>query len=438
MTLVGTPTVNIDPTVRHQVMRGWELTADYPDAPSDPKSFTGYDDMLKRLVTDGGINRLRVEVRSGAETRGREMEKFFMSGELAYEDWKPFRYPSTNDNDDPNVTNWDGFDFSELDHHITKTVLPMRELLRAQGEELLINVCFVSFEGASPLHRDPEEYAEFVLAAYIHMDENFGFVPDMWEVLLEPDHDDPPWTGRMMGEAIAAAGRRLEENGYTPAFVAPSVTDLANAVPYMRAIAATPGARKYVAEFSYHPYQNRSDRRLKAVGAMGRELDIPTSQLEWWFGHATQVALHEDLTMAEVSSWQGRVVRGFFQTSTDDGGIMQFGDFNPDTRHTSVYFRNVRLGAVRIGAETDSWQLAPTAFLNTDGTVAVFVQMGGDSEAKVAGLPAGTYRLTYTTDDETIDMESGIEVQDGGEITFDAPPRSTVLITSRSGISLRE
>lgn len=421
------PVVTIDTSVRYQVMRGWELTADYPEKPTDPATFLQYNDLLADLVKRGGIDRLRVEVRSGAETNDEPFKQFFEEG-LPYEAWKKHRYPSINDNDDAHKINWEGFDFSELDHHIRKTVLPMRKLLEARGERLVVNVCFVSFGGESPLHRDPEEYGEFVLAAYLYMQKNYGFVPDMWEVLLEPDRDEPKWTGEMIGEAIVAASRRLRENGFEPAFVAPSVTDMNNAVPYMRGIASVPGALKDVVEFSFHPYRHRSQRNLRRIGALGKELNLPTSMLEWWFGKATHSVLHEDLKTANVSAWQGRVVRGFFAGTENGTGPAR--PFKPDTLFTSVYFRNIRLGAVRVGARSNSIWLNPVAFSNANGGIAVLLLAKRQTRGLVDDLPKGRYKVSYTTPNGSFELATE-EIDDGGQIAFSVPEASLVLISSQ-------
>jgi len=103
------------------------------------------------VVHDAGINRLRLEIRSGAE----------------------------NSSD-----TWSGFHFSEMDDAIERIVNPLRAVIEADGEKLYVNVNYVAFtgqiKGAGYIHDDPDEYAEFILATYLHLQDKYGWVPDSW------------------------------------------------------------------------------------------------------------------------------------------------------------------------------------------------------------------------------------------------------------------
>jgi len=98
------------------------------------------------------------------------------------------RYTKINDNDDPRVINWAGFQFSSLDWKIENLVIPLKRLFEQRGMKLFINLCYVAFTGqirdGEYIHDNPDEHAEFVLATYLHMQEKYGFVPDTWEVTL--------------------------------------------------------------------------------------------------------------------------------------------------------------------------------------------------------------------------------------------------------------
>lgn len=426
------PTVTIDPSTQFQTIDGWELTADLPDVPNGPEYFSGYERLLENLASKGGINRIRLEVRAGAETSTGMFRKF-IDGQIDYENLSESYYVATNDNDDPFVANSDGFDFSELDHHVEKTVLPLMEILRERGERLIVNLCYVAFISGPHVHRDPEEYAEFVLATYQHLDSKYGFTPDMWEVILEPDLLEDSWTPRELGEIIVATARRLRESGFEPAFVAPSVTDMSNAVPFFEGIEGVEGAIDDVVEFSYHRYGGRNRRNLESIAQKANELGIRTSMLEWWFGNATDEVLHEDLKYGNVSAWQGRVVRTFFQKVEVNGGEPDF-RFQPDTLFNSVYFRNIRSGAVRVAADSSTMAMDPVAFVNTDGTTAVLIRARWGTDAVIEGLPGGVYRATYTTETGTVELLSGIEIGAGGSVEVSLPGSGLLLITDRPAL----
>ena len=91
------------------------------------------------------------------------------------ETWRERRYLVTNDNADARVINSAGFDFTEMDHDVEMGVLPMRKLLAARGEKLLVNLCYVAFvKSRANLHENPEEYAEFALATMSISARNMG------------------------------------------------------------------------------------------------------------------------------------------------------------------------------------------------------------------------------------------------------------------------
>ncbi|MGR3762437.1 hypothetical protein ACUXV3_20230 (plasmid) [Roseobacteraceae bacterium NS-SX3] len=419
----------LDPEQRFQTISGWEATADLPDAPAAPHWQPYEGAMLERAVNAAGINRLRLEVRSGAETGSGRIRRF-IAGHTSYEDWKHTRYLAENDNDDPFTINWDGFDFAELDWHAEHSVLPVRALLAARGERLVLNLCLVDFEPGPPLHGNPEEYAEFMLAASLHLRRKYGLVPDLWEVMLEPDLVPGGWTGAQMGAAMAATAARLKAHGFRPAFAAPSVMNMKNALPYVQAIAAVPGARDHWAELSYHRYRGRSPRRLRQIAQAAARLGLRTSMLEWWFGHATYEVLHEDLTLGQVSAWQGRVLQGLFVTR----GWPQAGlPPRAEVAYTQQYFRAIRTGAVRIGAASSAPRaFAPAAFVHPDGRHAVVIKAARAGRAVVEGLPPGRYRLSWTVEASSGPVEGKGPAAAGadGRLRVEIPGRGVLAITA--------
>jgi len=232
--------ITLDPDQRFQTIEGWEATADLYVDPGKPDP-AHRAEMLERVVKEIGINRVRLEIRAGAESPSDIITRF-VGGEFGYEQLKSQSYAAFNDNNDPNLINWDGFDFAELDWHIDKTVLPLRQRLKARGESLTVNLTYVAFRDGWFFHQNPEEYGEFVLATYLHMRRKYGFVPDTWEAILEPDMSTNAWSGWVIGQAVVAASRRLEENGFNAAFVVPSVTNMDNAARLLDEIATVEGA----------------------------------------------------------------------------------------------------------------------------------------------------------------------------------------------------
>ncbi|MEO0607582.1 MAG: glycoside hydrolase family 30 beta sandwich domain-containing protein [Pseudomonadota bacterium] len=422
--------IRIDPAATYQTMTGWELTADVAGNPQKPFWRPFKDDLLDGLVAEAGINRVRLEITNNAESDGAEARKF-INAEVKFRDYKPYRYSMENDNDDPFVINPDGFNFVELDWHIEETVLPIKQRLEARGEKLWVNVCYVAFiEGYYPL-KDPEEYAEFVLAAYQHMEAKWGFVPDTWEVILEPDQKPDMWTGREIGEAVLAAGKRLEAHGYRPSFVGPSVLNMSFTVRYFEGIASVPGATDYMSEIAYHRYAGSRPRNARRIAELAEKHDLKTGMLELWFGHANHHVLHEDLRLANNSSWQGSVVYSLYKMKELPDGTSEL-RISEDMRHNIQYFRHVRLGAKRIGSAVEKGGgVDPLAFVNPDGSTTVVVKTKGAANLKIKDLPAGSYSVSFALPNRSRVLPDRIEIEAGEALTTRIPNKGVITISSR-------
>lgn len=428
----GQATITIDLAERHQVMRGWEVTTDMTDD-DHPGAVPLYRERLYDMAIDEvGIDRVRLEVRSGAENDNRAWARF-SSGEITYQQWRPMRYPTVNDNDDPRTIEWAGFDFSELDENVETIVLPLKRRIEARGERLLINMCYVAFTEQITAglyqHDDPEEYAEFVLATYLHLRDKYGFTPDSWEVLLEPDNNIRQWNPNLMGRAIVATAKRLRENGFTPAFVAPSTMDMANAASWIEQIAQVPGAMDHIVEFSYHRYRNSSAENARRIGEAGKRHGKPTSMLEWWFRNGDYRVLREDLVVANNASWQGQVLRTLFDVDFADPKSPEV-RIAPDTRLNLQYFRNIRFGAQRVGASsTDAENTRPSAFLNRDGSLVVVTDTRQAVELTIRGVPAGRYTVTYALENGATAAPREAATANG-ELLIEMPGRGVVTVMS--------
>ncbi|MHC4339211.1 MAG: glycoside hydrolase [Planctomycetota bacterium] len=414
------PVLVVDPTTNYQTMTGWEATT---YAGQDSLAFDNFKDaVFDAAVNDLGIDRVRLEVRSGAENQ----EDYWaqqLAGTIDYATWRSRRYSTINDNADPNVIDPAGFQWSELDDQIDRIVLPLKTRVEARGETLWINLCYVAFTsqiggGLLYHHDDPDEYAEFVEATWLHLQAKYGWVPDTWEVILEPDNVSQ-WNGTLIGQAIVAAAARLQARGFSPRFVAPSNTNMANAITYFDALAAVPGAVSHLKEFSYHRYGGVSDSNLQAIQSRAMTWGIDTAHLEW-IG-ASYHELHRDLAIAGNSAWSEFVLAGL---GPDNGGAYYVvDDSSPSSPVVSLgsrarflrqYFKFVRRGAVRLGA-SPSPGLDPLAFENADGRMVVVVKADAGDGFYIRGLDAGTYGIKYTTsaqydmdlaDAQTIDGQS--------------------------------
>jgi hypothetical protein len=433
----GPAAISVRGADRYQRITGWEATA---YAAADHASFQDYQgELFERLVNDLGVNRLRVELRSGAET-DRNHFAALDAGQIDYQSWRARRYVTVNDNADPDVINADGFFFSELDHNITRVVNPIREVMMRSGVRPLINLCYVSFVGpVSPdqyVHDDPREYGEFIEAAWRHLDRTYGWVPDSLEIMLEPDNVRQ-WSGTLIGQAIVEVARRLSAAGFAvPRFVAPSNTNMTKAIAYFDAAMRVDGVRGLLSEFSYHRYGGVSRSRLIAIQSRARTRGVTTSMLEW--GAATHRTLHEDLKFGENSAWSMYVIGApdpggpgrYYHVDVSDPRRPKV-DLAPKAKFLRQYFRFIRPGAVRVGAGTTRSDFDPVAFENEDGRFVVVVQADREGTFTVSGLPAGTYGITYTTAEASDQGRPDVTIRAGQPLPADIPAAGVVTVYAR-------
>jgi hypothetical protein len=433
-----TNTINLNPAIKYQTITGWEATsqamhpgqADPADMAANWSVYKDY--LIDQVVNDLGINRLRLEVKSGVEN-STNYASLRAAGQITSAEWKCARYATVNDDSDPlsvaknaTLTNWPGFNFMELDSKVQNLVLPMQQKLAARGEKLFINLEYVAFTnqitaaGCDPNLKYthtilntaglPDEYAEFMLAASLHLKNKYGIVPDAWEIILEPDNSGH-WAnnGQIIGKAIKVTGDTLSANGFSnPKFIAPSNTCMGRVPAYYDGIKQTPGALAYVDEIAYHRYCLVSDADLQAIVQRAVADNKKTSMLEW-NGGADHNTLHKDLTMGRNSAWQQFTLAfGSTGTPADTGGnyynlflsqttpqlIVQMGS---RTKFLRQYFKFIRAGAQRIEATTSNTNFDPVAFINKDGKYVTVVKASAAGTFTINSLAPGSYGIKYTT-----------------------------------------
>lgn len=403
--------ITIDPQQRFQTISGWEVTTrlweqNKDEDRYDPTWLDSRDEIVRRLVDEAGVNRLRMELRSGMENPTDHWAQF-AAGRLTYRQFRSRYYEKINDDSDPRTFNASGFQFSQLDYFAQNLMLPMRERLAARGERLYVNLCFVDFRHASSGNVEhaqaPEEYAELVLAAFTHLRDRYGVVPDALEIILEPENTHH-WGGEQIGRALVAAERRLAENGFRPEFIAPSTTHARNAPRYIDDMMRVPGAAERVSTFSYHNYDNPPDSVREAIRSRARDAGVSTAMLEHLPSDAAE--LLRDLSAGNVSAWQqygvahldtpARNAQGAYLLLVDPG--RPAGErvrMASRTEGLAQIFRNVRSGAVRIASRSANNAFRTVAFVNPDGGQVVAIVSDRGGEVQISGLAPGTYDISF-------------------------------------------
>lgn len=428
--------VELDVATRHQTMTGWEATAQMGQWECDPTAFSNYSDtVVDRAVNELGINRIRLELYSGTENTTDTFSRF-LSGQGTFEEWRATWYQPQNDNNDPNMVEPNGFQFSHIDHQIETVITPFRQAVAARGEQLYVSLCYVDFVDSPFSHEDSaEEYAELILATFQHIEATYGWVPDGVEILLEPDVAG--WSNANVGRSLIAAGQRLQATGYTPAFTVPSHTSMWSAINAFDEIVAMPGAMQYITELSYHRYSGTGLDAAMAAADRVRQYGIKSGMLEH-IGSGID-DLWQDLTVAQGSAWQQFTIAfcGPPDTGAKYYGIDQSDPDNPvvrieaQTRPLVQIFRHVRRGAVRHGVNTNDGSLEPMAFLNPDGKWTVIVRTPGARTFTVGRLPPGTYGVYYTTDGELAVDTGDVVVQAGQAIEVAIPAAGLITVHAK-------
>lgn len=411
----GNATITINAAQRYQTMNGWEgvaqagalLESDTRTGRSNlnPNYASYKNNLFDQAVNNLGLNRIRLEIRSGAENPTDYFTQY-LNGQLTFNEWKAKWYEVVNDNASATSQNANGFKFAELDFSIDNYILPMKQRVEAKGEQLYISLCYVDFASSTFEHYTDatgNEYAELIVAAYQHMQSKYGFAPDALEVGLEPDNT--PWTGTRLGQAMQAAASRLTAAGFTPKFIMPSTTNINNAPTYFDAVKNVVGSAfitQYVEEIAYHLYGGADSTTRAAVLSRATQHGVKTSQLEYIGANVND--LLADLTQGNVSAWTQFTIA--FPDAGDDGGhyyMVNGTTVTPGaiTKQLTQYFKYVRRGAVRIAAASANANYEPVAFQNSNGKQVVVVRTNAGATFTVGGLTAGTYGVMYTVNNTT-------------------------------------
>ena len=432
--------IRIDPNITYQRMVGWEATDYLADWPGHAKSYPKYvTNLLDLAVNDLGINRIRLQIHSGDENSV-DYAGQFLNGQITEKEYlhnPGYAYTTVNDNEDSFIINPEGFHFTWLDWRIESVVLPMKQLVGVNGEQLYINLCVVDFLNKNKLHsNNPEEYAEFILAIFQHMQEKYGFTPDGLEIQLEPNNK---WDPTKLGKALVAAGKRLQENGFNPQITAPSNPDMTQAANWIDAMIQNPEVLNFLTELSYHRYGKENEESLERIRNDAETYGLKTAMLEHIGADYNELV--SDLTLGAVSSWAQYTLLG----KKDNGGqyfILDESDINNPkiyygsrTKFLRQYFKFIRNGAVRIGADSNDDRFTPVAFTNKNGGFVVVVKADSGGQIAINGLPAGTYGVNYMTQEEFGKQQSDISIQDGETLRIEIPDVGVITVYSK-GVSL--
>lgn len=404
-------TITVTTGTTYQTMTGWEGTAqigwgDIDGANDIRHNWRTWRDPMVTNLLDLGINRIRVEVRSGIENSTDYFQQF-LDGQVTAATYSSNRYTRVNDNADANSRNDAGFAWASLDYQMRGIAIPLKNELAKRGETLHLNICFVDFDNAAQsleYKSSPTEYGELVLATYDHLNSVFGWTPDTWEVILEPDAGSASWSAQQTADCIVDARSRLLTGGYTPSFIAPSCTNAGNVAARVDTMESTTNAMTSLSEISYHLYSGATTANRNAIRTEANNNSKKTSMLE--LIGASRDTLHEDLVEANASAWQ-QFTFAYLDVVSDDGAQyfrVTFNLYTPTiswgsrSRYLRQYFKYIRKNAIRVEASSGNGNLKPTSFKNiNDRYVVILNASAAVTDFTVGGLPDGCYGIEYST-----------------------------------------
>jgi len=236
----------------------------------------------------------------------------------------------------------------------------------------------------------------------------------------------------VLGNAMLGTQSKLAAAGFSPKFILPSTTSMQNTSSYFDAAQSVVGASfitQYVEEIAYHLYGGYSSSTVAGIASRAAQYGVKTAQLEY-IG-ATVDDLLKDLKEANVSSWEEYAMA--FPGGSDDGStyyLVNGTTVTPASRMKLLrqYFKYVRRGAARVGATSTSGALDPVAFQNANGKYVVVTKASAAGQVSVAGLPAGTYGVTYTTSNQSLVSVPDVTIVAGAVLATSIPSAGVITI----------
>jgi len=334
-----------------------------------------------------------------------------------------------NDNDDPKTIDWKAFRFKWQDILVKEQLLPMKRLIEARGEKILVYVSYDLRSSRTPEWLlQPDEYAEMAVAMLTYLKKTYGLEPKYWSVINEPGHNRPG-DPKLYARLTAATGKRIAEAGFKTRMSGPEVVTPGLVDRYMKAMEETPGALDHFAQLTYHLYgapDTISNR--ETIRRWARKLKITAAQTEWMDQTNLDVARHIwlCLTVADAVTWE----RYTWDIDTDVKSN------SLKRKKTAWYVRQfsrfIRPGSVRVEMATDDRIVRPVAYLSPKGKP-VLVLLNLDERhlpATINGLPAGTYKVSFTNWYAAGQSMPDMAIEEGKPLEIKLPPRAAVTLTA--------
>lgn len=390
------------------------------DATSENQVMDGFGAANLALIYQDGRDVLSPTLRSRALDAIYNQVGITMGGLEANLLESPGSYDARrNDNGDPDVFDWSGFQGWQIDA-ANSGVLGLREAKNFTNYYITqkINTRWASPWLAALRNQDYQRYldeaAEQVAAQCIYWRDNYGGITPLLQLFNEPLSGNTEVAGgrtQDLVDLVQHAGDRLRREGFDSVrFVVPN--DETEEISYQdaQAILANPASRQYVGAIGYHPYPLGSSYanvpRLLRTSGMGqpepdriqarqqlrelaRKYNLPLWMTEVSMGgvdarsyddfRARAIHIHDELTYANASAyfgmnnmWDMETQREHYGSSDSfwqqEGNIVLLDNATDTVYITGMgyaighYARWIGNGAVRIDATASDGLFQATAF----------------------------------------------------------------------------
>lgn len=404
--------VRVDATETHQTMEGfgtmWTYWAWLPQY-DDPAFF----DMI---VDDLGVSLVRVEIPASLE-------------------------PS-NDDADPDHFNWDGFRTWETDR-----LLRFCQEFDKRGVKRFLGDTFSppgflktnrAVEWGGAIRADMwDEYAEFMTAFVILARKNYGInITDITiqnELLFIEWYASCVYHPQAAREAVRALMRRFRRDGIgTQIHMPEDMMFYDRMMAYIGPTMADPETSAFPGSFCTHRQGGFEETRRwrESTKQYGRQnwMTETSGHPQDWDGALKMASdIYDYVVGGDFSVW---VYLRLTQPAGSGAGLMVDGRPAPKYYAAKHYYRYVRPGALRVGAQSPDGDLLVSAFRHdVDGTLTVVLINRSGEEASVRmsahgeGLP-DVYSLCRSTATEGCEDRGPV----GGEPAFTMPGRSMVTL----------
>ena len=453
-------TITLEPSVKRQTISGLLLEGGAPGGPSSQfysdfvNSYNRYSTTLWNDEVDQGDTWFQLDIMPSIENNTPGYTAGLGNNEgLRFQQWhycnpSCIKYEGTYKPIIPvsssgaltnpiTVNNLSGFHFERLDYNINQFLIPLKAKVETSGRTFHIEGNYTAGLPSSLHATDARYYARFALAVYQHMRDTFGFVPERWQIINEPDNLGGPFNpggmsnGTYMGQVIKATGDLLAANGFHPMFVTPGVMCMGNAVSYLNDTIAVPGALPYIFAVSFHRYCDNS--MLAKVASAAAAHGLKTEMTEHANGTADE--LLTDLIVGNVVLWEqfggdGLNFDPYCSRNCNSGNSYVYKDLNGAGFRQVFHF--VKQGAVRIDANGGGSGLYnSTAFINPDGRYVFVTQASGSQSFTVTGLPAGTYGIEYTTSGQFNHDVADVTISSGQSVAASIPAAGVITVYAK-------